>query len=543
MLLCRPNPRLRDLFHRAVGTGKPVVALSDTYHRRSLLVRLLEAVGTPLPADAIFASSEWRVNKQSGHLFDAAFNTLQVAPAEVLHVGDHPVSDFRTPRTRGVKAVLHGHHGTGHLRTAGAAPDAPLRSLLRAHASYAARGTLAPGGFWWQLGHTTFGPLMVGFALWLRQRFRADRIDRAYFLLRDGEIFHRVFEALFPPAADVPACSRLAASRRAYVFPVLDGAPDFVLPNLTVCAGPRPVGEFLDRLGVPAAAYGDDFHACGFRDPAERIDGRREGPRLLALFDRPRVRQALLETSRRERECLVGYLRQQGVLSAGRVALIDLGWHGTIHKAAQLLATAFGTGPQITGYYLATFPKFRNVAVPHLRARAYLGGPGDTDPLVRAIATAPQLLEIVCSSAAGSLLHFARSGHGFDPVLRANPAGADQLHALGEVHAGTVAFAREYRDTPAALRADAIPPALAAEDLLRLLTNPTKDEATRVGGLAHGDDFGTDAVRYAARFRPTSDTPEAVWEDYLHAFWKPGLLNQPSPQGAVLRTLLWLTQD
>ena len=538
LLLCRPNPRLRALFQRALGAGKRVLALSDTYLRPAFLARLLEAVGAPLPAGAVFASSEWRVNKQSGALFDAVCTHLRLTPGEVLHIGDHPVSDFQAPRARGVRAVLHGHHGTGAPRAEG--PDAPAHSLVRAHAAYAARGGHAPTGFWWHLGHTTFGPLVTGFAQWLRQRFREDRIDRAYFLLRDGEIFHRVFETLYPPAPDVPACRRLAASRRGYVFPLLGAAPTFVRPNLTVCSGPRPVGEFLRRLDVPVEGLAEEFAACGFGSVEVPVDGRIERDRLLALFDRPRVRAALGAAAGAERECLVGYLRQHGVLAGGRVALVDLGWHGTIHKTVQVLATEPG-GPELTGYYLAMFPAFRARVPTRVRARAYLGGPDET-PRVRAVNAAQHLLEIVCSSTTGSLRRFARSGGDFVPVLQPNPAGPEQLEALTEIHAGIVAFAREHRDVPGPVRGDELPAVVAAAEFLRLATAPTKEEAVRLGGLVHGDDYGTDAVRYAARFRPGSATPEALWDDYEQAYWKPGMLNQPSPQGAALRTLWWLMQ-
>jgi hypothetical protein len=188
------------------------------------------------------------------------------------------------------------------------------------------------------------------------------------------------------------------------------------------------------------------------------------------------------------------------------------------------------------------FPRFREFLPEHLRACTYLGGPDDSHPPVRGISAVPQLLEIVCSSASGSLRHFARTGGEYHPVLQPNPASAEQLHALGEMHDGITAFAREYRATPGTLGADEIPPGVAVEGFLRLVREPTKEEAVRVGGLVHGDDFGTSTARHAARFRPTSDTAEALWEDYQRAYWKAGLLNQPSPQGAALRTLWWLMQ-
>jgi FMN phosphatase YigB (HAD superfamily) len=541
LLLCRPNPRLQTLFQRARATGKPIIALSDTYHRHVFLVRLLEAIGTPLPAESVFASSHWRINKQSGQLFGAVFDHLRLLPGDLLHIGDHPISDYRVPRQLGVRTLAHGHHGSGQPATPGSAADARLRSVVRSYGAYAACVPSTPGGFWWELGHNTFGPLMTGFALWLAKRFREDRIDRAYFLLRDGEIFHRTFEALFPPSADLPHCQRLPSSRRAYVFPILKIAPEFVLPNLMVCSEARPVGEFLERLDIPAIEFEAEFRACGFQSVAELLDARRAGQRLKTLLERPRIQNALQRVSEHEYECLVGYLRQQGVLTAGRVALIDLGWHGTIHKAVQKLVNARQSGPQITGYYLAQFPNFRRFVPEHLRAGSYLGGPEENER-IRGIASLSQLLEIVCSSASGSLRRFVRSGTAFVPILQPNPVSEEQIEALSAIHEGIVSFAREYHAMPEALRAGELPPALAVEEYLRLVRSPTKEEAMRIGHLVHGDDFGTDRVRGLAQFRSGAWTPETLWEDYERAYWKPGMLNQATPQGNALRTLWWLLQ-
>jgi hypothetical protein len=308
-----------------------------------------------------------------------------------------------------------------------------------------------------------------------------------------------------------------------------------------VCSEARPVGEFLERLDLPAIEFEAEFRVCGFQSRAELFDARRNGQRLKTLLEHPRIQEALRNASKCERECLVGYLQQQGVLAEGRIAIVDLGWHGTIHKAVQRLVNARESGPQITGYYLARFPNFRRFVPEHLRTGSYLGGP-DENERVRGIASLSQLLEIVCSSASGSLRRFARSGAESIPVLQPNPVSREQIEILSAIHEGIVAFAREYRALPEALRASELPPPIAVEGFLRLVRNPTKEEAVRVGSLVHGDDFGTDRVRGLAQFRPGAWNAETIWEDYERAYWKPGMLNQPTPQGNALRTLWWLMQ-
>jgi hypothetical protein len=64
-----------------------------------------------------------------------------------------------------------------------------------------------------------------------------------------------------------------------------------------------------------------------------------------------------------------------------------------------------------------------------------------------------------------------------------------------------------------------------------------------LGTLALSDDFGSNNIRYLARFDLESNTPQALFADYESASWKTGLLSQRTPQAAALRTLLWLQNE
>jgi FMN phosphatase YigB (HAD superfamily) len=162
--LCRRNPRLQALFHRAAMAGKPLLAISDTYHRGDFLAQLLESIGSPLPRACIFASSECRVNKQSGQLFNHVFGQHQLAPSDLLHFGDHPISDHEMPSKLGVKALLHCHHNGGHSPAPIRAPESRLKSLFRAQVSFSARCADRASGFWWRLGHVVS---LFGLVIWI----------------------------------------------------------------------------------------------------------------------------------------------------------------------------------------------------------------------------------------------------------------------------------------------------------------------------------------------------------------------------------------
>lgn len=542
--LCRPNPPVQALYQRARQSGKPIIFLSDTYHRRDFLVRLLAANGCETDAGAVFASSEYRVHKQGGQLFLRVLEHLRIPANQMLHVGDHPVSDHQKPIQLGIRAILHPYRASPlEVPAYFSHGTALLQSHIRALAAGETNCRTPRRDFWWLLGHNVAGPLLTGFCLWLHRCFQSQGIERACFLMRDGEIFERIYRVLFDPARENLVVRTLPSSRRAFIFPLLESASQFALPMVLAGVGRRPVGEYLDRLRIPSADYAAEFRASGFTGAADLIDARLEGNKMIGLFNQPRVREALRMRSALEKDLLLCYLEQEGLGADCKIAVVDLGWHGTLQKALHLLFHERGWRPQLFGYYLATFPHFSQFLPSDLRFQSYLTHLGEPSRIFQTLGSFRELLEIICSSSSGSLLHFEQTGRGVAPVFQENEMTPEQLTRVAQIHEGATAFAGAFGKSARDFDFGEIPPEVAAESLLRLQANPTKVEAQKIGGLTHSDNMGSATRRFVARFRPDSHAPADLWDDYLNAYWKQGLISQPSAQAATLRTLLWLMKD
>jgi hypothetical protein len=83
---------------------------------------------------------------------------------------------------------------------------------------------------------------------------------------------------------------------------------------------------------------------------------------------------------------------------------------------------------------------------------------------------------------------------------------------------------------------------MASEEFFRVINQPSREEASQLGGLVHCDNLGSSSTHTCARLRPTDD-PEQLLEDYKQAHWKQGLLSLPTPEAAALRTLLWIIES
>ena len=75
------------------------------------------------------------------------------------------------------------------------------------------------------IGLEVLGPMLLGFCKWLYQRLKADKIEKIFFLSREGKILQEAFRILYPECEIEQAY--LYVSRQALTVPQLADAADF----------------------------------------------------------------------------------------------------------------------------------------------------------------------------------------------------------------------------------------------------------------------------------------------------------------------------
>jgi predicted HAD superfamily hydrolase len=556
--LCIALPALQEIYFAAAAAGKRVIFVSDIYHTQEFVLRLLRNIGYPVVDADVFVSSAARKAKGSGDLFPDVIAALGVAPGRILHFGDHPVSDFERAGEMGMQAILHSHKASNDradLLQGNAGPRVPgddarlaqhsqLRGMIRL-TGHAAERRGHGNDFWWKFGYSAGGPLTVGFCQWLEQSLRAEGMEHAYFLMRDGRLLFDIYQALYGNNSAACPATTLDSSRRAMLVPALELAPAFAIPSLLGGIGARPVREYLERLGIDADPFKAEALAAGFESLEEEVEGCVESERLVKFMIQMPVLLALLDHSKRERETLMAYLEEQRVTHRARVALVDVGWGGTIHKSLHVLLGKTSPATKLTGFYLATFPEAPHSVLPGVQVRSYLAHRGEPVPVYDIIVSFLNLFELLYTSAEGSLLHFAvdeqESGI-VTAVRQASDKSAEQIAHLHAMHAGALAFAEDFQRVNAGCDFPALSAEMASEEFFRVINQPSREEASQLGGLVHCDNLGSSSTHTCARLRPTDD-PEQLLEDYKQAHWKQGLLSLPTPEAAALRTLLWIIES
>jgi FMN phosphatase YigB (HAD superfamily) len=111
----RPNTELIHALRQArADNGLQVYLVSDMYLSGAQLTELLTRLGVPV-FDGVVTSSDVGVSKRSGHLFthlETSKVFAEYSSSSNLHIGDRKQNDYDSPRARGSHALLYrtSHH-------------------------------------------------------------------------------------------------------------------------------------------------------------------------------------------------------------------------------------------------------------------------------------------------------------------------------------------------------------------------------------------------------------------------------------------------
>lgn len=199
----------RDLIVDAKRRGLKVVIVSDTYLSEARLRALISEVGgADLAAmiDRIFCSCEYGIGKAGG-LFKFVLKDLGIQPQQMVHLGDNLIADMQAPRKLGIPSMHIAQFDTPaqqRLRMEAAASsmiDPATRVTVPVYQPHRAQISLRTNGDpTFAFGHDVLGPLMHGFASWIREEAEAieqatGRRAKLLFLQRDGHLPARALAA------------------------------------------------------------------------------------------------------------------------------------------------------------------------------------------------------------------------------------------------------------------------------------------------------------------------------------------------------------
>ncbi len=335
------NERITKWLKYAKAKGKKIFIITDMYLSYKEIEKLLLKHNLS-EYDDMYVSSEIGSSKADGSMYKHIFTQQGIADKnQWLHIGDNKVSDVLNAQKFGI----HSYHYKRHY-TAEKSKDLG-HSILAATAWNNAENTKE---YWVGLGAGIASILHISLLMWLKEATK--NLDAVYFLSRDGYIpyhlYKRLRERLYP---NLPEPRYLYASRRAYYIPFIAEEDDEKLLDLLTTYS-KSFGEVLTLKGVldNVGLNTDDdilrLKECGIDNI--RISVNDDTVTKVKNYLVLRLTE-IKEVLKKEKECLLRYLKQEGVFDTNNIGVFDIGWQGTTHYTIQKLA-----GVDIRGFYLGT---------------------------------------------------------------------------------------------------------------------------------------------------------------------------------------------
>jgi predicted HAD superfamily hydrolase len=410
-----------------------VVALSDMYLPGKAIRTLLDRAGIGQYFDEVYSSADSYRAKASGHGYRRLYELRGWEPRSWLHVGDNPFSDGLQAQAHGLtawclfdahekkrKAILKNYHYAARHKPFwyGRYLQQVALPLEQPQEKSAEKGP--KGDQLYDLGYSFFGPLLGGYVAHLLHRSRAMNVPMLYFLSREGKLLQQLWEKMVPILAEggpVPETHYLSVSRRAlaeascglhgisgelgFVAFLPKGNRDFRDLCKVANLDPEPLVPVLRSHGLDVDTPLSGHHLGYSMDVAMKF---------VALLDDAKLKSLVCDQKRDAYEGLQRYLKSIDFFRFSDVALVDVGWLGTIQRFLDLCLAGNAARPSLHGWLLAATRgvSFATNAKSHLSGWIYDGERRDL--FAGMITNYLELFEEVCRPAEPGLLGYTATG-------------------------------------------------------------------------------------------------------------------------------------
>ena len=343
-----PRTEIVQWIKRLTASGKRVLVISDMYLPAQSLEVLLDHAGVLDHLEAVISSADSFLAKASGEAYPYIAEQYQLDVNRWMHIGDNPISDGFRACEKGIRSLLLQDPEEYRRRAIAARqyfyscrrPFWKGRAIQQLMAPI--EGENIPRSPLYIEGYNFIGPLVAMFIHQVAEYCGQYGITKLFFLSREGWMFKQVWEKMMPmlyPAADLPEIEYLYVSRQAlagascaHVGLTQEKADIVFLPqgnkdfhdicrvfSLDITA----IAPHLTRYSLTAQSVLSPAHV-GF-EVAHRIN-------LERLIRDDAFQAEVKKQTINSNQGLEKYLETLGFFDHEDVALVDIGWLGTIQR-------------------------------------------------------------------------------------------------------------------------------------------------------------------------------------------------------------------
>lgn len=505
---CSANLPLLEIYDYCLKNDKKTIIVSDMYLSKLVLEKMLNKIGV-CEFDSLWVSSELRLTKAKGDIFNYIEDKLNIDGKNVVHIGDNKKSDYLNARKAGWNAILVEryidnlkYHGRIQF-TSETINEKIVREFIN--------NNILSIPSKQRLGYENMGPLLYGFSIWLLNELKKQDIEKVFFLSRDGLILKRAFDIV--NVCDNITSKYLYASRRSLQVPVL--AKNLTYSDFLKRIHWPPVVDiryFLYSLGI------DDDDILGKILNKYNIDVdykiSREYIENNDVFSKIFVSESSLikENAELEKKALCTYLEQEDF--TGKLAIVDIGWYGNM----QVNISNFSSS-DIFGYYIGVKPQSKNSIV---KMRGYIFDDNKNEKVLELQKDINALFEQIFMANHGSVRNFEiENGISKVKLYKFEQIDEESIDILRDYQAGALRFVKDLflKYGSMYIKGD-----FAVSGVLQQFLYPTYEDAKKWGKISFKDESTSYFIVDTDKLRGKFLRPKAFLKSYKNSLWKEGFL-------------------
>ena len=450
------NPTIFDVYQKALNQNKKVIFTSDMYLPYEVIEEILNSNGYT-QYDQLFVSSSYETSKHLGGLYQKVKE--HYPNCKIIHFGDNLYSDIIMARKNGITPYY--------------VKKEKIKSSENIE-KFISKVTNSSNGwetFWEKIGFEKIGLAYYGFVRWIISELNKQQPDKVLFLSRDGFIMHQLYQKMSNKYPN----QYVYVSRKALSFPLLKSAREMV--DYYLGYDVITYQNFFDIISLDLNEY--ELKLKQFEIDTSALILNHVAREKLVLFLES-IWKDINQLQEEQHKRILKYIRQS-VGYAKNLAIVDLGWKGTIQNFIEQYLNEIDSDIQVKGYYLGIGTKNPRMKQEY---QCYLFDKGELVADHAKLKYGATIIEYFFSAPHGTVRGYSKD---LGPMLKQDKRLEEQFQNLKLIHKGALKFIEAILPYEDLLQLYELSPQKATELMFNIISNPTQEEVKHLSALYHSD--------------------------------------------------------
>lgn len=310
--IVRKRYDVKEIYDYCCKIGKKIIIISDMYLPAEVIEEILSNNGY-CNHDNIYISGTVGLSKSTGNIFDFVKDMENLSYDKWVHIGDNWKTDYFRPLQKGITPIHINKPPIG-------CKNGYIKNIF----------SKAEMKDFYSIGYVLYGAINYGFIRWLHEKIEEIKCDKILFLSRDGYYIKKAYDLVY---GKEDSLYFLVSRRSLCVSWVTPETTLEDLYNVVFSVYPKDFSVDYCISHLNLTAYKNEIlkriENCGWSSTSTiKRDEILNGKKYVKLFEEmfPYI---LLEADSSKRS-FEKYLKDNGIDNHTKLAIVDLGWRGSI---------------------------------------------------------------------------------------------------------------------------------------------------------------------------------------------------------------------